>query len=506
MHKLLENAKGWGFRPHIQDYLPFPDSGALDRTASPKLAEKADQHLMTESPVPLGFPRHRWLLLFGDVMLIWVAVALSIGFRISFSWRTLSDYSLEPAFTLIMYPLTLYIFDLYNIQRVFRSWETSLRSAVAVGLGTLLVVLVFYMAPVGPYGRGVMALEAILAWYFLNVWRFLYGILFQKSGQRKPVLIIGAGSCGKRICKLLKSPLSPYEIRGFIDDNPVPIDTTEDPAIVGGTGQIVDITGKAAVDTVILAIPRNRPEHLVHSILEARLKGIQVLDMADVYETLTGRIPIGSIGDQWLLFTHGFYLLRADYIQKLKRLTDFIASGLILLAMSPIIGLTFLAIRLESPGPVFYTQQRVGKDRKLFTIYKFRSMRFQAEESGAQWAKEKDPRVTRVGRILRLTHIDEIPQIWNIFKGEMSLVGPRPERPEFVDVLEKQLPYYFVRHTVRPGLTGWAQINYRYGASVEDAHNKLEYDLYYVKNMSLFLDLMILLRTIGVVLLKDGSR
>ena len=170
------------------------------------------------------------------------------------------------------------------------------------------------------------------------------------------------------------------------------------------------------------------------------------------------------------------------------------------------LGLAFAAIKLDSPGPVFYTQKRVGKDGEIFTIYKFRSMQYRAEEHGARWAEKKDPRVTRAGKLLRLTHIDELPQIWNIFKGEMSLVGPRPERPEFVELLEKELPYYFVRHTIKPGLTGWAQINYQYGASVEDAHNKLEYDLYYVKNMSLFLDLKILLRTIGVVLLKEGSR
>jgi exopolysaccharide biosynthesis polyprenyl glycosylphosphotransferase len=289
-------------------------------------------------------------------------------------------------------------------------------------------------------------------------------------------------------------------------DDPSLFNHPPDPAVIGGTGEITEIAGKAGVDTVILAIPRNRSEHLVRNILEARLKGMQVLDMADVYETLTGRIPVGNIGDQWLVFAQGFYMLRTDYVQKLKRLMDFSASGLILLAMSPLIGLAILAIKLDSPGPVFYTQQRVGKDRKIFTIYKFRSMQYRAEQGRAQWAQEKDPRVTRVGRILRLTHFDELPQIWNIFKGEMSLVGPRPERPEFVEVLEKQVPYYFVRHTIKPGLTGWAQINYRYGASVEDAHTKLEYDLYYVKNMSLFLDLKIILRTVGVVLLKDGAR
>ncbi len=504
MHKILENARGWG-QPHTPDHTSHPAISTLDSVSS-LVDERSGIEPRSESQVPLGFPRHRWLLLLGDIVLISLAVALSIGLRINFSWNTMAVYSLAPSFTLIMHPLALYIFDLYNVQRVFRSWETAFRSAIAVGLGTLLVISAFYIAPLGPYGRGIMVLEAILAWYFLNIWRFGYGIIFQKSSPRKPVLILGAGSCGMKICTLLRSPLSPYEIEGFIDDDPSLFNPAAQPRVMGRTDQIIDIAEGAGVNTVILAIPRNRPEHLIRSILHARLKGIDVLDMADVYETLTGRIPVGSIGDQWLLFAQGFYLLRADYVQKFKRLMDFVASGLILLATSPILGLAFIAIKLDSPGPVLYSQQRVGKDRKIFTIYKFRSMQYRAEEAGARWASEKDPRVTRVGRFLRLTHIDEIPQIWNIFKGEMSLVGPRPERPEFVEALERQLPYYFVRHTVKPGLTGWAQINYPYGASVEDAHNKLEYDLYYVKNMSLFLDFKILLRTIGVVLLKDGAR
>ncbi len=184
--------------------------------------------------VPLGFPRHRWLLLLGDVMLICLAVALSIGLRINFTWNTLAIYSLEPSFTLILYPVALYIFDLYNVQRVFRSWETAFRSAIAVGLGTVLVVSAFYIAPLGPYGRGIMVLEAIFAWYFLNIWRFGYGIIFQKSGQKKPVLILGAGSCGKTIYKLLRSPLSPYDIKGFIDDDPSLFNAAQGPCRCGG--------------------------------------------------------------------------------------------------------------------------------------------------------------------------------------------------------------------------------------------------------------------------------
>jgi sugar transferase (PEP-CTERM system associated) len=504
MQRFVHHDRGWQSDDAAPEFMPFPMMNILTENRTDRVLTQPDPSIA--SALPVGFPRHRWLLLMGDVVLICLSIFLSIGLRINFTANTLMAYSSEPSLTLVLYPLTLYIFDLYNVERFFRSWETTLRSAMAVCLGTVLTVLIFYIAPIGPFGRGVMILEAVMVWYFLNIWRWSYGIIFQKSGQRRPVLILGAGLCGKTIYRLLKSPLSPYDVKGFVDDDPTIVHSEDFPAIMGGSDRLIDIAGKTGVGTVVLAIPRNRSEELIRSILKARLKGLNILDMADVYESLTGRIPVSGIGDQWLLFAQGFYLLRADYVQKLKRLLDFLASGLILLMMSPILGLAYLAIKIDSPGPVFYTQERVGKDREVFTIYKFRSMQYMAEKGAPEWAREKDPRVTRVGKILRLTHIDELPQIWNIFKGEMSLVGPRPERPEFVDILEKQLPYYFVRHTIKPGLTGWAQINYRYGASVEDAHNKLEYDLYYVKNMSLILDLQILLRTVGVVLLKDGAR
>ncbi len=509
MEGYLPHETGVPYRPPVEGYVPAdrvelprgPDSG--QGTAE---EGKDERKPLADAEISLGFPRYRWLLLLGDVVLISLAIIAAIGFRVGFGWKTLLHYSIGPISTLVLYPLALYIFDLYNVERVFRSWETTFRSAVAVALGTFLAVCFLYAVPLGPYGRGVMVIEASLAWYLLNLWRWSYGIVFQKTGPKVSTLILGAGFCGRMICRLLRSPLSPYEVKGFLDDNLAEIDRERYPAIMGGSDQLLSVAAGTGAHTVILAIPKNRSVRLMRTILDARLRGIDVRDMADVYESLTGRIPVRGIADQWLLFAEGFYLLRADCVQKLKRLIDFLLSGFILLCMSPVIILVIVAIRLDSPGPVFYTQQRVGKDRQVFTIYKFRSMESGSEKAGARWAAEKDPRVTRVGKLLRLTHFDELPQIWNIFRGDMSLVGPRPERPEFVDVLEEELPYYYVRHTVKPGLTGWAQINYRYGASVEDAHIKLEYDLYYVKNMSIFLDLKILLRTVGVVLLKDGSR
>jgi sugar transferase (PEP-CTERM system associated) len=460
----------------------------------------------TGGQVSIGFPMYGWLLFLGDLMLITMAHSLSAWIRFGKSWDTIAAYTIASAITLSIYPVSLYIFDLYNVQRSFRSRETAYRSALAIALGGFAAIIAFYLLPYSPYGRGIMAIELALAWIFLNGWRWIYGFLFQTATPRIPALILGAGHCGRRINDLLKSPLSPYEIKGFLDDDPAKTGKAFSSVILGTCEELTEVAARTGAGTAILAIPRNRSAELIQNVLSARLTGIHIRDMADVYEELTGRIPVHNIGDQWLLFTEGFYLLRKEYVQKLKRLLDFVVSGLILLLISPIVGLAALAIRIESPGPVFYNQKRVGKGEKIFTIYKLRSMRHDAETGSPRWATKHDQRITNVGKILRLTHLDEIPQIWNIFKGDMSLVGPRPERPEFVELLEQQVPYYSVRHTVKPGMTGWAQINYQYGASVEDAINKLEYDLYYVKNMSLFLDLKIFLRTIGVVLLNDGAR
>jgi sugar transferase (PEP-CTERM system associated) len=454
----------------------------------------------------IGFPRYRWLLLLGDLMLITIANYLSTWIRFGFPLDTLTEYTVASTITLGIYPAILYIFDLYNVERSFRTWETACRSALAIVLGSFLVIFAFYLMPYGPYGRGIMAIQVVFVWVLLNGWRWAYGLLFQVAIPRIPVVILGAGYCGRTIYELLKSPLSPYEIKGFLDDDPDKLSKASSPAVIGTCDQLTEVAARVGAHTAILAIPKNRSAGLIRNVLEARLKGINIRDMADVYEELTGRIPVRAIGDQWLLFAEGFYMLRKEYIQKLKRLLDFMASGLILLLTLPIIGLAALAIRIDSPGPVLYKQRRVGKGQKVFMIYKFRSMRNDAETGGARWADKNDARVTGIGRLLRLTHVDEIPQIWNIFNGDMSLVGPRPERPEFVEMLEKEIPYYFVRHSVKPGMTGWAQIKYSYGASVEDSKNKLEHDLYYIKNMSLFLDFKILLRTIGVVLLGDGAR
>jgi sugar transferase (PEP-CTERM system associated) len=456
--------------------------------------------------ISLGYPRQRVLLFIGDLLFIILADLFSAWIRFGIPINALAFYTRACTVTLFVYPATLYIFDLYNMERPFRPWERTYRSALAVILAGALSMIIFYFLPHGRYGRGIMALQMVVAWVLLTGWRWAYSVLFQSTVRKIPALILGAGPCGKAIYELLISPFSPYEVKGFLDDDPTKLGTMRSTRVIGTCKQLKEISNLVGAEAAILAIPENRSSELIRHILDAKLEGIQIREMANVYEELTGRIPIQYIVDQWLLFADGFYLLHKDYVQKLKRVLDLSLSALFLIFAAPLIALAALAVRIDSPGPIFYKQERVGKGHRTFNIYKFRSMRDNAEALGAQWALEKDTRVTRVGRYLRLSHIDEIPQMWNVFKGDMSLVGPRPERPEFVRLLEDKVPYYFARHSVRPGITGWAQVNYRYGASIEDAACKLESDLYYIKNMSVFLDIKIMLRTIGVVFLADGAR
>lgn len=239
-------------------------------------------------------------------------------------------------------------------------------------------------------------------------------------------------------------------------------------------------------------------------LMDLRLQGVPIYRLPDFYESLCYKLPAGLLKDNWFIFSSGFNLLPSGFNSRLKRINDVIFSGLLLLGLAPIMLLTAIIIKLDSRGPVFYSQVRTGINNKPFRVYKFRSMRQDAESQGAQWASKSDSRITRVGQLLRLTRVDELPQFWNVLKGDMSLVGPRPERPEFDVKLAAEIPYYDVRYLVKPGITGWAQVLYPYGASVEDAYEKLAYDLYYIKNYSFWLDIAIVFKTVRVVLLGKG--
>ncbi len=451
--------------------------------------------------------RQTRFLFFGDLLFISIAHFLGVWPIIGRDTSFLISYLPAFIFSILQFVLTLYIFDLYNAERIFGPRQTAFRLLASSFSVFALCTILFFFVPQWQYSRSVLALQMLLVPALLLLWRTVYFRLFQFAGSKSSALVIGSGETAATARRLLSSPVSPFEFKGFVSDELTPPAKVEcEPDILGATNKLTEIITKFGIRTIVLAIPRSRSAHITRRILEARLLGIEIMDMPQLYQRLTTKLPVQYIEDQWLLFSDGFNLLSRGYVQRIKRILDFVFAGLLLFVVSPLMVITAVAIHLDSPGPIFYRQQRVGKRLKIFSVYKFRSMIYNAEEQGAKWAQKKDPRVTRVGRFIRFCRIDEIPQIWNVFTGDMSLVGPRPERPEFVEVLDSQIPYYSVRHTVTPGITGWAQINYPYGASIDDALKKLEYDLYYIKNMSIVLDLKILLKTVGVVLLGQGAQ
>ncbi len=390
-------------------------------------------------------------------------------------------------------------------------WEDSaVRCMTAVALACYPVALFFYYLPGMGHGQSLLFIQMVLTWIFTFIWQRLYldYILSSNVQKKQKVLIVGAGRSGHFFYEWLeKNHSAPYKVVGFLDDDPEKLGRSMSEAtVLGPTNQILEIGRREGVNTAIIGISQKKSAELIMNILTAKLKGWNIQNVVDEYEEITGRVPVEYIQNEWLLFADGFYLLRKPVMQKVKRFIDICFSISFLVLFPPLFLITALAVYLDSPGPIIFRQVRVGKGGKHFELLKFRSMYLNAEENGAVWAQKKDLRITRVGRLIRFLRIDEFPQMVNILRGDMSLIGPRPERPEFINRLNNKISYYSLRHCIKPGITGWAQVQYPYGASVEDALNKHEYDLYYIKNLTLFMDLKILLKTFGVMIFGQGSR
>ena len=324
--------------------------------------------------------------------------------------------------------------------------------------------------------------------------------------QRTRLLILGTGKLATELAEVLVTERkNTYKVVGFLDRDRARIgESLVNPGIIGAYDQLFETVERHHINTIAVCLEDRRGEMPVQTLLDFKAMGLQVVDGHSLYEEETGRMSIDLMKPSSLIFSTGFH--RRSLLMGLKRGMDCIASFLGLVGLSPLLALVAILIKLDSRGPVFYKQIRVGRMARPFTLWKFRSMQQGAEEHGVQCTALDDPRITRIGRWLRRWRIDELPQLVNVIKGEMSLVGPRPERPAFVNELRSTIPYYDLRHTVRPGITGWAQIRFRYAASMQDTHVKLQYDLYYMKHLSLKLDCKILLRTVRVVLLGAGAR
>jgi sugar transferase (PEP-CTERM system associated) len=379
------------------------------------------------------------------------------------------------------------------------------RLVVSISLGVLLLSLIFFLVPTLALWRSNLLYAMLFALCSLLTARLLLGKTFDGNAFKRRVLILGAGPRAARVETLAKRNGASFMVVGYVamNDGPLAVRQAVNRAQIAN---LSDHVVELGASEVVLALEERRNALPLSDLLRIKTAGVNVNELSSFLERETGRVDLDSLNPSWLIFSDGFSAGRRISSAG-KRLFDVLVSALILTLTSPLILLTAALVKLESKGPAFFRQRRVGLYGQPFDILKLRSMRQDAEVGGvAVWAQKDDPRVTRVGAIIRKLRIDELPQTWSVLKGEMSFVGPRPERPQFVSDLEARLPYYSERHMVKPGITGWAQINYPYGASIDDARQKLEYDLYYAKNYTPFLDLLILLQTVRVVLFPEGAR
>ena len=379
------------------------------------------------------------------------------------------------------------------------------RLVISVLLGMILLALVFFMVPALSFWRSNLLYASLFAWIGLAAVRLLPGRARGGALLKRRVLVLGAGSRAARIEALGRRNGTSFIVAGYVATNDGPV-AVEAPVVRLDLARLADHVLATGASEVVLALEERRNALPLGDLLRVKTTGVHVTDLSTFLERETGRVDLDTLNPSWLIFSDGFSSgRRLSGIS--KRLFDLVVSLAILILTGPLILLVALFIKLESKGPAFFRQRRVGRYGETFEIPKLRSMRQDAEVNGiAVWAAEDDPRVTRIGKVIRKLRIDELPQAWSVLKGEMSFVGPRPERPQFVADLEARLPYYAERHVVKPGITGWAQINLPYGASVEDARQKLEYDLYYAKNYTPFLDVLILLLTVRVILSPEGAR
>ncbi len=448
-----------------------------------------------------------WLIIIeAGIFFVSMYYGSKVRFLFTESWYTQEDITIaSTVFSLVLMMCCLGL-GLYRRTLSWDDYNLLARTFVSFCAAIFVVVTIYYLVPDILIGRSVLIYAVTFAFLGMMISRHLFYRFTKLDHLQRRVLIIGSATKASKLLSLNES----FVHKGFkivgciqtIDEQTI----VDEEYLIKSQKSIAHTALQYKVDEIVIALDDNRQSMPLKELMDAKLSGFPIMDSMGFYEREQGLISLDNIKPSWLIFSDGFSQGGLRSLQ--KRVFDLISSTLLLLVSWPIMLLTAVAIFLESgfKGPVLYRQMRVGEDSAPFYVLKFRSMKINAEKNGAQWAQNKDSRITRVGGFIRKTRIDELPQIYNVFKGEMSFVGPRPERPEFVESFEQKIPYYQERHRVKPGITGWAQLCYPYGASEYDTVQKLQYDLYYVKNYSLFLDLSIMLNTIEVVLWGKGAR
>jgi exopolysaccharide biosynthesis polyprenyl glycosylphosphotransferase len=463
--------------------------------------------------IPLRITERRIILLVGDLLLLNLATlaALWLGAERS-RWYFTTVFLLENVYWFIglslLYAILAWANDGYSLKVASRPLTSVFALGKALVELLLVYAVVYFVSKPASLPRHIVGFFVVIFSPTLFLWRWAYSVVLTRPTFRQKVLVVGASWAGRTIAGVIQeNSTAEYELVGFVDDDPdKQAQTIAGAPVLGQVSDLLHLARAHKVNEIIPAITHDVPGHVLQALLDCHEQGIHVHSMPLLYEELTERVPVEHVGNNWLvvlpLEQNG--LLRPYALSRRAMDLALAALGLALFAL--LLPFLTLAIYIDLPGSIFYRQLRVGQGGRLFWLIKLRSMVPDAEsEGGARWAEEYDRRVTRVGRFLRRTRLDEVPQLLNVLRGEMSLVGPRPERPEFVAQLQREIPFYRTRLAVRPGLTGWAQIKYPYARSMEDALIKLQYDLYYIKHQSLWLDLAILLKTFGVILRMRGS-
>jgi sugar transferase (PEP-CTERM system associated) len=414
-------------------------------------------------------------------------------------------YSSRALFITITFQLSLYFFDLYDLNELLAPHDIIIRVLQAFGVGCIVLAICYYLIPILMIPNAIFLPGFGAACLSVFTWRFIYNHILRRKLFVKTIIIVGTGKIACDICHEIEQKMDRgFKIAHFIGKrNPTyPLPTTI--PMTSNVNQLSDLCRSHNIEQVVVAIDDRRGQTPIKQLMECKFHGFPIENGIQFFERLTGKILVENINPAWIIFSEGFKKSRIQTLIKL--LLDTLLALFGLVVTLPITLLSCIIIRFESPGPIFYLQERVGLNGKTFNVIKFRSMRNDAEKHGPVWAQKNDVRMTRYGAFIRKVRIDELPQMINVLKGEMSFVGPRPERPVFVDQLVEKIPYYAIRHHVKPGITGWAQICYPYGDSEDDALRKLEYDIYYLKFMSLQFDLSIIFQTAKTVLFGKGSR
>jgi sugar transferase (PEP-CTERM system associated) len=448
------------------------------------------------------------ILILGDGIISFLSLYAGVSIRFyfikSFQWTQYEPVLYKALTFSISIILMCFLMDLYSVENGKGKKEVFLKIFFA-GIFTFMnLAALYYLLPSAEIGRGILFIAVCISVVLQFAWHMAHDYGLKIPGVATRVLILGTGPIARTVGLLFDTTKSNLALAGYVNCLNEPI-VVSPKYVIGNGHSLLSIALKEKARQIVVSLTERRGTFPIKEVLDCKLKGINIVDGPSFYEHMTGKLLVESINPSAIIFTDGFQT--TIFKKYFKRMCDIFISLFGLIASSPFLIIVPILIRLDSRGAVLFRQERVGEGEKNFTLYKFRTMIDGAEnETGPVWTQENDDRITRLGKFLRISRLDEIPQLFNVLRGDMSFVGPRPERPFFVETLKKQIPYYSEKHCIKPGITGWAQVRYEYGDSVEDAMEKLRYDLYYIKHLSLFLDLLIILDTVKVIFFGRGGR